>query len=146
MRRNLFIIVPVLLLAMASVGKSALPLKCVQLVDSHIQFNMNDLQKDGNYDLEVPLQYKLLTPNPLQNYRLTFNFCTKADPPLIDCTASIYSMAYLYTNDNSTNEKRENKGEKKVGADLTKCMPLSNQNTSWDYLNAIEESSIKRLL
>lgn len=68
----------VLIFTLASIGKSSLPLSCNLLIDSQYQFNLNDLQSDTNYDLEVPLEFKPLTPEPTKTYKLVFNFCTKA--------------------------------------------------------------------
>jgi hypothetical protein len=107
----------------------------------HIQFNLGDLQKGNNYDLDVPEEYKALTPDPLKTYKIAFNFCTKAQKPLVGCASSNYSMAYLYTEDDEAKPEADLEKD-----DLDKCMPLTDENTSWKYVEAKKDSTNKRIL
>ena len=72
-----------------------------------------------------------MTPDPENEYKLTFNFCTNPEAPFEDCTTSIYSMGYLYTLDPA---------KPKVAAeDLKKCLPVSDRDSTWQYLKALDD-------
>lgn len=144
MSRKVLVYSSVLILALAQITSCALPLGCVHLIDSHVQFNLNDLQKNNNYEIDVPEQYKSLTPDPTKSFKLVFNFCTKAQPPITDCEESNYAMGYLYTDDKTIDQPEESSQLK--NSDYKTCMPMSNVNTSWEYLKATDDSQFSKVI
>lgn len=67
-----------LIALVATFTLQSIPLSCMHILDSHIQFNLNDLQEKNNYDIDIPAVYRPLLPDPTKEYKLAFNFCTKA--------------------------------------------------------------------
>lgn len=53
-------------------------------------------------------------------------------------------MGYLYTDDKSTDPPKESTQVK--GSDYKTCMPLSNVNTTWEYLKATDDSPFSKVL
>lgn len=125
------LIVSLLILATLNPVITQKPLGCFLIVDSSIKFNLNRLQKESNYLLEVPEEFRPLTPDPQKDYKLTFNFCTNPTVPSEDCLSSIYSMGYLYTLDPARILPKTD--------DLKKCLPVTDRESTWLYLKALDD-------